>query len=60
MAIESWLAMVNGHIARSWYCGWVPPIGGEITREVISPPLVQKLRELTQLASLAGHKTGES
>jgi len=46
--IEDWSAMVMGHVARSWYCGWVPSIGNEITREMISPKLLKHLRELEE------------
>jgi ADP-heptose:LPS heptosyltransferase len=52
LSLEAWLGQVNGHIARSWYCGWVPPVGGEIRRELISPQLIQKLRELSEAATV--------
>ncbi|MBI2712283.1 MAG: glycosyltransferase family 9 protein [Bdellovibrio sp.] len=42
--IQDWSAMVLGHIARAWYCGWVPEMGAEIVRESISPSLIQALR----------------
>jgi ADP-heptose:LPS heptosyltransferase len=46
--IEDWSAMVMGHIARSWYCGWVPPVGQELTRGVLHPEFLKKLRELEE------------
>jgi hypothetical protein len=46
--IQDWTAMVMGQIARSWYCGWVPPVGQEILRESLSPSLIQQLRELKE------------
>ncbi len=46
--LQDWSAIVMGHIARSWYCGWVPTIGQEITREMISPPLLKNMRELAE------------
>ncbi len=46
--VTDWSAMVMGHVARSWYCGWVPSIGQEVSREMISPPLVKHLRELEE------------
>jgi hypothetical protein len=49
---EEWSAMVMGHIARAWYCGWVPQIGQEIHRESIDSSLVQKLRELQEAADV--------
>lgn len=46
LRFDPWMSMVMGHIARAWYCGWVPPIGTEVSREMISPELVKRLREL--------------
>jgi ADP-heptose:LPS heptosyltransferase len=43
-----WVSQVMGHIARTWYCGWVPKIGQDLRRENISPALIQKLRELNE------------
>jgi hypothetical protein len=48
LSVDAWLGMVNGHIARAWYCGWVPPVGLELKREMISPQLIQRLRELSE------------
>lgn len=44
--LKLWSAMAMGHVARSWYCGWIPPIGHELSRDTIHPSLVKKLREL--------------
>ena len=44
--------MVMGHIARAWYCGWVPAVGMELSREVIDPALIKKLRELQDCAQV--------
>lgn len=52
LPLENWLAMVNGHIARAWYCGWVPATGGELSREMISPQLIQKLREISEASQV--------
>lgn len=46
--IEDWTALVMGHVARAWYCGWVPPLGHELSREAIGPSLIQALRELEE------------
>ncbi len=46
LKIEDWTALVLGQIARSWYCGWIPPTGQELSRESLNPPLIQKLRAL--------------
>lgn len=48
LEIQEWTSMVIGHIARAWYCGWVPPMGHEIKREAISPALVKGLRSLQE------------
>jgi len=44
--MDDWVAIVTGHIARAWYCGWVPPIGLELSRLMINPQLMKNLREL--------------
>lgn len=46
--LSDWSAMVMGHVARAWYCGWVPQIGAELSREQLSPALLQQLRELKE------------
>ncbi|CAM6054754.1 unnamed protein product [Sphagnum tenellum] len=61
--IDDWCAMVMGYVARSWYCGWIPPLGKELTREEIDPLLIQKLRELGEATEVLvkicekGHQT---
>ncbi|MGK5087832.1 hypothetical protein WDW86_09755 [Bdellovibrionota bacterium FG-2] len=47
-AVSDWSAMVMGHIARAWYCGWVPPVGKELKRTMINPNLVRELRALEE------------
>lgn len=46
--LEDWTAMVMGHIARSWYCGWAPPVGQELSRSMMNPLLLKSLRELDE------------
>lgn len=46
LSLEDWTSMVVGQIARSWYCGWVPPAGHELKRETIGPQLIQQLQQL--------------
>ena len=46
MQVSDWTAQFVGYLARAWYCGWVPPIAGELARERLSPELVRSLREL--------------
>lgn len=44
--MEDWVSLVMGHTARAWYCGWVPPIGQELTRERLAPVLLTQVRGL--------------
>lgn len=55
-----WMSMVVGHIARAWYCGWVPPVGQELQREKFGPGLIQKLRELDESAMVLSHIYNEA
>lgn len=52
LKLNDWTAMVMGHIARAWYCGWVPPLGQELTRNAITPALIQNLRQLQEAAEV--------
>jgi ADP-heptose:LPS heptosyltransferase len=54
LGLESWLGMVMGHTARAWYCGWVPAVGMEITRQMVGPALLQRLRELDDSSKVLG------
>ena len=48
LEFQDWMAMVLGHIARAWYCGWVPSLGAEVRRETIGPSLVQSVRSIEE------------
>lgn len=50
--LDNWGAQVIGHMARAWYCGWVPKPGGELERSAIGPHLVQNLRRLKESADV--------
>ncbi len=52
LKLNDWTSMVMGHIARAWYCGWVPPLGQELTRNAITPSLIQSLRQLQESAEV--------
>lgn len=52
LKLNDWTSMVMGHIARAWYCGWVPTLGQELTRNAITPPLIQNLRQLQEAAEV--------
>jgi ADP-heptose:LPS heptosyltransferase len=58
LSLQHWTSSVLGHVARSWYCGWVPPVGQELAREQIRPELIRQLREL-QESSQVLHKICE-
>jgi hypothetical protein len=48
ITLENWYGQVLGHLAREWYCGWVPPVGHELERAEVSPDLVITLRKLSE------------
>jgi ADP-heptose:LPS heptosyltransferase len=52
LAPKDWLAVVNGQIARLWYCGWTAAEGSELTRATIRPVLLQELRALDESSSV--------
>jgi hypothetical protein len=60
MDLHDWMSSVIGHIARAWYCGWVPPVGQELSRNRISPQLIQKLRELNESSNVLAQIWGEA
>ena len=41
-----------GQIARAWFCGWVAPIGHELSRDAIGPELLQQLRQLDECSDV--------
>jgi heptosyltransferase-1 len=57
---KDWMGMVVGHVARAWYCGWVPPIGQELQREKLSPALVQTLRGIDESCIVLQQIYGEA
>ena len=48
MEIPEWTSQVMGHVARAWYCGWLPPMGQELERQRIHPKIIQSLRQLEE------------
>ena len=44
--VHEWSAHVMGQIARAWFCGWAAPLGHELSRDLIGPELIQRLRQL--------------
>lgn len=54
LQLEDWSSQVIGSLARAWYCGWLPPIGSELKREMVSPKLVSLLRELEESTTVLG------
>jgi hypothetical protein len=49
LLIEEWSAQFLGYLARTWYCGWVPPLDQELSRNVLSPSLIQEIRQLSMI-----------
>lgn len=52
MTTDDWMSKVTGHLARAWYCGWVPAVGHELDRETLSPSLIQGLRKLNDTSEV--------
>lgn len=52
LELDDWTSMVMGHIARAWYCGWVPTLGKELSRNSITPHLIRSLRDLQESADV--------
>jgi ADP-heptose:LPS heptosyltransferase len=46
--LEEWVSMANGYCARSWFCGWAPPIGKDFERRDVSVELIRDLRKLKE------------
>ncbi len=45
---QEWTSRVVGHLARAWYCGWLPELGSELKRTHIHPNLLKRLREVDE------------
>ena len=45
LSLNLWVSRVMGHIARAWYCGWIPEIAQEISRAQVAPELIQLIRQ---------------
>jgi heptosyltransferase-1 len=52
LSAHEWLSDVLGYLARAWYCGWVPGLGTDLSREMISAELVKELRKLDDAADV--------
>lgn len=46
--LQDWQSMMMGHIARTWYCGWVPEIENELKKQILAPTLLQRLRKIEE------------
>ncbi len=57
---REWLAVVNGQLARLWYCGWTAEVGSEIRRASIRPVLLQDLRAIEESSSVLIRVAGEA
>jgi ADP-heptose:LPS heptosyltransferase len=48
LSFDEWQSQVAGYIARSWYCGWTPPIGHELNRNQVKADLLREVRQLAE------------
>ncbi|MGE0615146.1 MAG: glycosyltransferase family 9 protein [Bacteriovoracia bacterium] len=46
--VDDWSSIVMGQIARAWYCGWLAPVGQELSRDRIDSDLIAQLRGLDE------------
>jgi ADP-heptose:LPS heptosyltransferase len=51
-SISDWTAQIYGQIARTWYCGWTPPVAQELERKNLSPELIQRVRKVRDATSV--------
>lgn len=49
---DEWSGQILGHIARSWFCGWVPSIASEVQRNRLSPHIIKRARALDDAAQV--------
>lgn len=52
LLVQDWQSMMMGHIARSWYCGWVPEVEPELQHRILGPQLLQRLRKIEECAGV--------
>jgi hypothetical protein len=52
LSLEDWNAQVLGYLARSWYCGWTPEMGNEISRESLTPQFLARLFQMEDSAKV--------
>jgi len=47
-SLEDLMKMIIGQVARKWFCGWAPPVGGGISSDLFTNKLIASLRELKE------------
>lgn len=58
--LSAWYSQVLAYLAREWYCGWVPKVGSELSRNELHPDLVSTLRKLQEGLVVLDQILGES
>jgi ADP-heptose:LPS heptosyltransferase len=49
---EEWMFRLRGQVARSWFCGWIPPVDQEMERLRLNPELIKRIRQVRDSLSL--------
>jgi len=60
ITLADWSAKVYGHVARAWYCGWVPTVGGEVERASMTSELIKELRQLDESCTVMSQCLGQA
>jgi hypothetical protein len=50
---------LRGQVARSWFCGWIPPIEQEIERLRLNPELIRRIRQVRESLTLIEQVTDQ-
>lgn len=45
---ENWMFRLRGQVARSWFCGWIPPMDSEVEKLKLNPALIKRSREIRE------------
>jgi hypothetical protein len=56
---EEWMFRLRGQVARSWFCGWIPPIEQEIERLRLNPELIRRIRQVRESLTLIEQVTDQ-
>ncbi|MBS1959797.1 MAG: hypothetical protein JST80_10020 [Bdellovibrionales bacterium] len=45
---DSWMYRIRGQMARSWFCGWIPPVEEETKTFKLNPELIKRIRTMQE------------